>query len=203
MTTAQNKTKRKAEEELRRSDNKKKTCTPKPAANPRKSIIPTEMATDGTSTERSLVDEMKKFIAEAGEASDRRVQSLFEKVNTRVEKNSCDIADIKKTIERIEACQADSERSLTCNVNTRDNNTSPKTHQAEKYSFARRSLRLWPIPGKTDDEVREGTIRFLWNKLRACETQCPDNSILRARRTRQPRKTSVNNEVLVLSLIHI
>ena len=85
---------------MKRNENKKKTCTPKPAMNPRKSIVPTHMSNDGSNPEKSLAEEMKKFIAEAGEASDRRVQSLFE------------IAEIKKSIEWIEARQANSDKSF-------------------------------------------------------------------------------------------
>ena len=51
--------------------------------------------------DRSFAEEMKKFTAEASEASDRKVQSLFDRVADRVEKNSCDIAKIKKTIEEL------------------------------------------------------------------------------------------------------
>ena len=191
MTTVQNK--RKAEEELKKSDPKKKPGTPRQPTSRRVNQSPVTMAESSHNPERSLADEMKRFIAEAGEASDRRVQSLFEKVNTKVEKNSSEIELIKKSIERIEAKQNENETRVT----HRSGPPSPRSHQAEKYSFARRSLRLWPIPGSSDEEVRYGTIRFLCLKLLACENECPDSSIQRTRRTRQPRKTSVNNEVLV------
>ena len=137
------------------------------------------------SQDRSLAEEMKRSIAEASEASNRKVQSLFDRVTDRVE----------KTIERIEAKQSGSGSHQLEPAPLKP--LSPRSGQADKYSFARRSLRLWPIPGKTDEEVRAGTIRFLRSKLLACDIECPDGSIQRTRRTRQPRKTTVNNEVLV------
>ena len=181
---------------MRKSDTKKKPGTPR-ATNSKKSCLATTAMAENSpqNPDRTLANEMKKFIAEASEASDRRVQSLFEKVNDRVEKNSCEIELIKKSIERIEAKQNDTEiRGPHVKIG---DPASPKSHQAEKYSFARRSLRLWPVPGTTEDEVRAGTLRFLRTKLLACENECPDESVQRTRRTRQPRKTTGNNEVLV------
>ena len=59
-------------------------------------------------------------------------------------------------------------------------------------------LRLWPVRGKEEDELRHEVIRFIREKLQVCNISCTDAQVTRVRRTKQPRRSSVNNEVLVI-----
>ena len=66
---------------------------------------------------------------------------------------------------------------------------------SERYATARRSLRLWPVEGSDETHLYEETIRFIRQKLAVDSTDCRDVDIICVRRTRQPRKSSVNFEV--------
>ena len=69
--------------------------------------------------------------------------------------------------------------------------------KSERYAVSRRSLRLWPIGGSSDEEIRAGAIRFLREKMRIDRADLQDEQIYRVRRSKQPRNSRVKWEVIV------
>ena len=192
--------KRRAEEDLEKTDKRPKSASTPRTLTKRRSTM-AEPRQESEQISSSIINDLKIFIQEKSAASDDKVAALFETVNGRVEKNSKDILDIKDAIKRIESKQQSLTETPTNITPGHDQvevarQVSP-TRQAEKYTLARRSLRLWPIRGDTDAEIRSETIRFIRTKLDCNDAACPDSSIVRTRRTRQPRRSKIGFEVLV------
>ena len=143
-----------------------------------------------------MFDNLKSFIVARTDSSTEKVMAMFVKVNGQVEKNSAAIEEIKQTIEKIET--RGPEASSTA-ARSEGRLTPGTTTLADKYSFARRSLRLWPVDGGNDLDIRREALRFIHEKLRVPEYACNDSKVVRVRRTRQPRRrnTNVNNKVLI------
>ena len=199
VASTPNSAKRKPDEELRNSDTKRKP-TPKntrrrTSCNDSTGAMPSEEAP--AKGQQEMFDDLKAFIVARTDSSTEKVMSLFGKVNCQVEKNSAAIQEMQKTIERIEA-----KNELPRQASSLSDGriaAGGSSSLADKYSFARRSLRLWPVPGGSDTEVRREALRFIHSKLLVPETACSDSKVVRVRRTRQPRRknANVNNEVLI------
>lgn len=69
--------------------------------------------------------------------------------------------------------------------------------KSDRYSVARRSLRIWPVRGDNDDEVRAAAVRFLREKMSIDALDVPDECIYRVRRSKPPRKLRVKWEAIV------
>ena len=190
--------KRKAEEDLKRAAEKKNkpTSTPRPM---RRNYSPTMAQEERQSPAApdqatiALIMDLKKHMSEVTQESTAKWSTLVDQVNGKVEKNTADIQDIKKSIERIERNQA------VMNVPPTISSQRPSCNLQAKYAFARKSLRLWPVRGNNEHEIRSEAIRFIRSKLLIGTTSCPYNQIEGVRRTRQPRrmKGKVNNEILI------
>ena len=69
--------------------------------------------------------------------------------------------------------------------------------RTESYNTSRRSLRIWPVRGTTDEEVRRSAISFIRDKLLVDESDLTTDQICRVRRSKPPRKARVRFEALV------
>ena len=69
--------------------------------------------------------------------------------------------------------------------------------KSESYSISRRSLRIWPVKGSTDEEVREAAIAFIRNKLGVDQNDLQASQVSRVRRSKPPRKSRIKFEALV------
>ena len=188
----------KAEEELRKNEKKNKPVNTPRATRSNPSPIMAEdqrTATPDPSTLAMILD-LKNHISAVNRESTSKWSDLVDQVNGKVEKNTADISEIKKSIERIERSQADLANGVSP---APQSSTRLFTGQQAKYDFARRSLRLWPIRGTDDHEIRRETLRFIREKLHVNSTTFSDAQVERVRRTRQPRRTrgNVNNEALI------
>ena len=134
----------------------------------------------------------------------------FDELGVRVEENTTNIHEIKKAIQRIEAVKgpadiknADlsppSKLDSFYRVNkTREKILDHEDRRADKYNRCRRSLRIWPVDGKTDQEVNFETWRFIRNKLRVPDEELHGKQIERIRRIRSAKKAKIQFEVSIL-----
>ena len=53
----------------------------------------------------------------------------------------------------------------------------------ERYKIARRSVRLWPVAGTSDEEIRTNMLRFIREKINISEEACPGDAIKVIRRS--------------------
>ena len=102
--------------------------------------------------------------------------------------------------------------STSSNISTGDDSPFPsctesegqcKTNEdtrREQYNLARRTLRLWPVNGATEELIVTETLRFIRQKLMVDKADCRDVDVIRARRTRQPRRSPTQYEVAVVFL---
>ena len=68
----------------------------------------------------------------------------------------------------------------------------------ERFCMARRSIRVWPVPGATDDEVWREGVRFMREKMQVSEESLPASAIQAIRRTKTLRKTRIRFEALII-----
>ena len=143
-------------------------------------------------------------------------KQTFTIVGEKVAKNERAISDINKAIQKIEKQGAAVEQRISSlfednhregpsiaaaddilqvDMRVREENRS----RSDNFDKARRSLRLWPVPGDDGDLLSE-VVRFIRTKLRVQENECDSNDIERVRRTKAPKRSSVNHEVSVVFL---
>ena len=68
----------------------------------------------------------------------------------------------------------------------------------DNYTTARRSLRLWPIPGQTEEEMLAGVTKFILKTLEVPEEDFDPSYIARVQRIRSARTSKTPFEVLVV-----
>ena len=69
--------------------------------------------------------------------------------------------------------------------------------KSDSFDLARRSLRLWPVPG-TDMDLMKEALRFIQEKLKVPDTVFRITDFERVRRMMAPKKSNVNHEVSVV-----
>ena len=133
---------------------------------------------------------------------------MFEGVRKDVDANMVSIQSIHTTIHRLEQ-KIDSQSNapgpppmidlarLENACGPPDGVLSRSERSQKQYDISRKALRLWPVSGKTDSEIRTQVIRFIREKLKVSENDCPDAAIGLVRRTQSARGKFVNFEVLV------
>ena len=136
----------------------------------------------------ALIFDLKNHISNVNRESTSKWSELVNQVNGKVEKNTADISDSKKSIKRIERNQEEMANGISSSGDGATRMTRIFTGQTAKTDFARRSLRLWPIHGQNDQDVRKEATRFLCEKLLISAIACPEEQIERVTRTRQPRR---------------
>ena len=104
-------------------------------------------------------------------------------------------SELQETVRRIESSITEKASKQICLTTAAKG--SPE-YRKEKYEAARKMLRLWPIRGTEEEELRKEVIRFLREKLQVCNISCTDEQVQRVRRVKQTRKSAVNNEVIVI-----
>ena len=201
-------TKRKADD-CQKTDNKKCKTTPRGARSTRSS-------TEGRMEQGGIADETKRLFEDlkshfniTSRSTAEKFESLIGAVECHVTDNTNVISDLTATVRRIEnglgagntpvmaRSGLTTPPCLPTNLPTPSRGDSPK-YRRDKYEAARKMLRIWPVRGKEDDKLKAETLRFIRQKLQLLASACEDDQIVRVRRTRQPKKTTVNNEVIVI-----
>ena len=117
---------------------------------------------------------------------------------------------LEQKIDRLESVFLASKRA-SCGENSPSANAPPvldlmqvdlkvrerNMNESEKYSTSRKSIRLWPVRGVSDDDIRVSTLNFIRQKLEITPELMEDSRIVRVRRSRPPRQSRVKFEVLV------
>ena len=142
---------------------------------------------------RKMFDDLKHHFDMTSSRTSDHFERLIGQVDRRVTRNSEAIIEIKDTIKRLEG-EGRAPRSPTLEEMDKNN----PLYQRERYEAARKMLRMWPVNGKTEDELRNEALRFISDKLRVPRDVCTDQQIVKVRRTKQPRVSTVNHEALVI-----
>ena len=110
------------------------------------------------------------------------VRKRIESVSSQVHTNSADIARLKTQFEAI--------RSGPSHIGH-----DPDTR---RYDMARRSIRIWPVAGSTEEELWSNTGVFIHNVLKVPADEMRDERITDIRRLRSPGASRIKDEVLVV-----
>ena len=143
-------------------------------------------------------------------------------VNGRVDANKKSIEEMQATIHRLERSSVETDKKIDsqferlANIMDRQRLSTTSSHDdpfplerelskeaetemnSERYAIARRFLRLWPVEGSDETQLYNEAVRFIRQKLAVDSTDCRDVDIIRVRRTKQPRKSSVKFEIAVV-----
>lgn len=147
-----------------------------------------------------------------------RFESLVGKVGDEVRENRASIDEIRTAVSRIESEHKQLERKVDKidstsrpagddRINQRTSNLGnvflptqtciKRTHNDEACEISRRTLRLWPTSGRTDTEIRNGSIEFIRKVLEVSTTDVGDDQIERTRHALYTRRTSAVLEAVV------
>ena len=91
------------------------------------------------------------------------------------------IGSLQETVTKI---RSGSESSFFQNVAAGSEGGPPRSPRSKQYEVSRRSLRLCPVRGVEEAEIRNETVRFLRQKLRVLDTELNEEQITRIRRMR-------------------
>ena len=218
-------TKRKADEETARGTVGKRGRKTTPA---RQKGTPQMTATDTNQQTESMMEKLFKDLGESltkKMSDDLRI--TMDNVNEKIGMNTKNIEIIHDTIRRIERRNEEAEKRLESKIDqlsrsergstssamsTGDDSPFPSCSENdmqtridtdgrnEQYNLARRTLRLWPVDGVTEELIMTETLRFIRQKLKVDTADCRDVDVIRARRTRQPRRAPTQHEVAVVFL---
>ena len=143
----------------------------------------------------------------------KNFEGLIQSVRKEVSSNSASIHQMRDELVQIDRGAKEAGRELekkideqvtklrkmiTDREHTNYGSDEPIKKEAVDYQMSRRSLRLWPIKGTTDEELKQGAIHFIRNKLEVPQLECNDWQITRVRRIKYARKDNSNCEALVL-----
>ena len=150
-----------------------------------------------------LVAMMKSHFDTSLNDMKRDIHNLYARVENKVAEHTVDIADIRGSIKRIERSMATgiNLQSLPEQPVLQEKRLNPREEYTDEkrdsYTTSRRSLRLWPIPGTTDQELLDGTVKFILKTLEVPEEDFDVSNIARVRRVRTARTSKTPYEVLV------
>ena len=195
--------KRRADGTEDRTDNKKCRTTPRSQHSTRNAPDPkmnqssgSPMGTSPANETRRLFDDLKSHFDRTSQSTADRFESLIGAVSGRVSDNAAAITELRETVKRIENGMSTHNRDVDVRLTRTITKGSPE-YRRDRYEAARKMLRLWPVRGREEEELKVEALRFIRQKLQVCQTAVNDDQILKVRRTRQAKKSNVNNEVLV------
>ena len=113
-------------------------------------------------------------------------------VNNKVDSVSVQVS--KHTVE-IRSIQAELEKIKTSGANYTPV-PNPEDPHISRYNLSRRSIRLWPIKGKTEDEIWLAVGNFIHDTLRVPDHEMDQNKIETVRRIRSGQR--IQDEALVV-----
>ena len=67
----------------------------------------------------------------------------------------------------------------------------------DKYVVARKAILLWPVAGDNLESIIKEMVRFIREKMRVSEQDCPNSSIRMARRMKAVKRSIVSHEVVI------
>ena len=149
---------------------------------------------------QTSLEDLEKIIARqmSGLATSAQLQTIVGKV----EKNESEIKGIKEDIARIHSKLDEKPERRGSEPTSPPKNRRPvdrKFGPGRELSFhmSRKSLRIWPIKGSTDPELRVDLMDFITNALRVPATEAEAIRIERIRRTRSAPQAISHHEVCV------
>ena len=163
-----------------------------------------------------MADDMKAFAEAINAKLDRLPTSQqFEAFGCKIEKNELNIAEntkrlanqelqlskISESVARIERDQIDAHRGLERKIKTAVCNLelprdSTRT-EATDFDLARRSMRLWPVPGRTKDEMEKSAIEFISGALLVEDMESRVGKIVNVKRIPDRERSLIFDEVSV------
>ena len=127
----------------------------------------------------------------------------LDEMNTRIGNNTKQIENLKQTVDKIER-EVDKNHSKTVEVvqriveekieQCRPNGSFDHTTKEAAYMKSRRSLRIWPIRGKTKEEWKKNFEEFA---LEMGRDEIDDLGIEEITKTRLPPRSNIHQEILV------
>ena len=127
------------------------------------------------------------------------LQKTIEKIESKMESQGSRV-DMK--LERLESlvlsARAGRPHSVSGCRDTGDIRKEPDTAYQRNYAISRRSMRIWPVKGDTDEQIMDAGYDFMITKLRVDPEDCPRGSIERIRRSKPPRRSNITWEVIVV-----
>ena len=181
----------------------------------------------GNSTETISWKEVQKYFDTKTDHYEKKITETVHEIGQRVRANSDTIRELQKTVEKLQSAQP-ANGDVEARIETRMKellveristisdktgiHTQPETapirqsgqniqieeQNRRKFQFSRRALRLWPVPGNGDAELRSELGKFLRSVLRVDEEEVGDKNVERIRRVKAPRKSHAFDEVLVI-----
>ena len=122
-------------------------------------------------------------------------------MNAKIEKNEADINEIRHTLRQMNQRMdrgPQNEEGNALEVRSGPSlNARISQSRETSYSISRRSLRIWPIKGETDQELLESFQAFARTALLIGDLEVKELDIVRIRRTRTPRNSTAYLEVCV------
>lgn len=162
---------------------------------------------DATKPQTVTTDVLLRSLRENNEVLLKSFTASLGAITARVEDNTIKIDDNTKAISRQAACSDRHEaelRNLASRVQAIEDGGGRASHDphrratlSEAYLEARRSIRLWPVPGLSEDDLWGGVGEFLHGPLAIDATEICQDDIEGVRRVGQQNGGLVNDEVVV------
>ena len=133
------------------------------------------------------LDSFTKYMDEKVMVQITEVRTRIDRVSVQVNTNSDNIEAMQSELDKIKA-----ERSGGALGRNGDD------AELRRYDRSRRSIRIWPVRGKTSEEIWTNTGRFIHSTLRISADDMRDELIEDIRRLRSSGAGRINNEVLVI-----
>ena len=121
--------------------------------------------------------------------------------SAEISKNARAISDIQQSLKHISNAHNGPSTSSRADVRNDDQERRmgawDETRKRENYDISRRSVRIWPVDGESEDELRTAAEVFLLDTLLVEKSTLEQMPKIRIRRTIVPGRTKIKNEVLL------
>ena len=133
------------------------------------------------------------------EKLNENVRQLIHPFNLQISENCLAIGNNARAIEEIRltirGITPSRGNSIPNAVATPD--VSHKDQEQMNYEISRRSIRIWPVKGESDAEIKTNAEIFLLDVLLVARSDVEAAGKLRFRRTKTPKKARLHDEVLI------
>ena len=137
---------------------------------------------------KSAVTGVKSTISEDKAVIEAEIKSLREEIRLVKESPVVGALDELKTQARIET---DKVRAVAAAANSRHGGTRARClDDSDDYWRARRGIRMWPIPGKSEQELWSGAAAFVHDKLKVSKDDLGDQDVVEVRRVATAKRNA-------------
>lgn len=142
-------------------------------------------------------------LQQATERNKKDLSGLYSVIGEKDQRRQEEIVELQRAVEKLkkpEPNDQDQDRPATWSqVAAGARPYERKTPEKEsRFWTARRSIRCWPVPGKTASEIKESVIDFLNEKLRIPAGVVVGSDIEVIRRVTSGRFSKITDEVLIV-----